>query len=137
MFATNAVVGEDTLTKPPSTASIIAVNTNTNIGFIIHLVVILLTQPHSRHVITTLFPRFRTVQFLPGTQNALHSLQNRRLHRSGMRTLYLVAIRRASATYRFANRGFNDACSNSVLMRSRAVRFCALFSVFLTVYYRE
>jgi len=83
---------------------------------------------HSRQLITT-FPFWvRTLQFFPATKKALHFLQKRLRHLSGIRTLYLEAILRANVTYLLAYDCRKDACSNKVSIRFLAVCCRADFS---------
>ena len=70
---------------------------------------------------TTFFSTVRTRQFRPGTNNALHFLQKRLRHRSGIRTLYRDAIFRARETYLLAYPGRLHACSNKVSILAMAV----------------
>lgn len=74
----------------------------------------------------------RTVEFLPGINNALHCLQNRCLSIFGICVLYLALSCCAIVMYLFAYSGLFAACSKSVCMRSFALFFCSpLFMVCL------
>src|SRR2546426_5522986 len=85
------------------------------------------TSPHTPHVVVT-FPRAtRTRQFFPGTRNAWHFRQYRRLYARGRRTLYRIPIFAARPAYRFARVWFPLDASRSARRKGLSILSWAIF----------